>query len=189
MSETESEKLRGVGCFLCISMSRWGCSESIQLLFARRDDRRTTLRRSNASHNNALTDVVKMGKTKMFLRNFKRRIGIQNLSKMIPLVKCKNVGCVRTEVGRYTHSHACHHYFIQTCSNVVHQMWDVRESWSQSMELLSRQRWTTGSTQQSNMFGMMPCICCIFFFWGGEVWQIGSIQLSYPTTKELHARS
>ena len=30
-----------------------------------------------------------------------------------------------------------------------------------SMELFSRRRWATGSAQQSNSYGIMPCMCCI----------------------------
>ena len=32
-----------------------------------------------------------------------------------------------------------------------------------AMELFSRRRWTTGSGQQSNNYGIMPCMCCIIF--------------------------
>ena len=31
------------------------------------------------------------------------------------------------------------------------------------MELFSSRRWTTGSAQQSNNYGMKPCMCCINF--------------------------
>ena len=30
--------------------------------------------------------------------------------------------------------------------------------------LFCRRRWTTGSAQQSNNYGIMPCTCCITFF-------------------------
>ena len=37
---------------------------------------------------------------------------------------------------------------------------------SLAMELFSRRRWTTGSAQQqSNMYGNMPCMCCLIL-WG-----------------------
>ena len=36
------------------------------------------------------------------------------------------------------------------------------------MELFSRRRWTTGTTQKSHMYGIIPCICCIIFFWMGH---------------------
>ena len=32
-----------------------------------------------------------------------------------------------------------------------------------TMELFSRRSWTTGSSQQSNIYGIMPCMCCIKF--------------------------
>ena len=38
-----------------------------------------------------------------------------------------------------------------------------------SMELLSRRRWLTGSAQKSNKYGMLQCMWCILFFWGGVV--------------------
>ena len=36
------------------------------------------------------------------------------------------------------------------------------------MEFFTRRRWTTGSAQQSNMYGMVPCMCCIIF-WGFDL--------------------
>ena len=32
------------------------------------------------------------------------------------------------------------------------------------MELFSRRRWTTGSAEQSNVYGIMTCMCCINSF-------------------------
>ena len=34
-----------------------------------------------------------------------------------------------------------------------------------TMELFSTRRWIPGSAQQSNMYGMLPYMCCILFFW------------------------
>ena len=36
------------------------------------------------------------------------------------------------------------------------------------MEFFTRRRWTTGLAQQSNMYGMVPCMCCIIF-WGFDL--------------------
>ena len=56
------------------------------------------------------------------------------------------------------------------------------------MELFSRRRWTTGLAQQSNMYGIMPCMWCLIF----GVWHkhksfpLGLMLPLSPTTKELH---
>ena len=57
---------------------------------------------------------------------------------------------------------------------------------SQCMELFSKRRWTTGLTQQSNIK-----MCCIIFFvcQKHNNLQLGPIQQSYPSTKELHDQS
>ena len=59
--------------------------------------------------------------------------------------------------------------------------------WS-SMELFSRRRWTA---QKPNMYGMFPCVCCIFFlvFYINNSLTLGPIQPSFPSTKELHGSS
>ena len=56
-----------------------------------------------------------------------------------------------------------------------------------SMELFSRRRWTTVSAQQSNMNGMMPCLCWIFRVCHKHNSLL--IKPSSPSTKELRALS
>ena len=55
------------------------------------------------------------------------------------------------------------------------------------MELFSRRRWTTGSTQQSNRYGILPSMCFIIFLIRQKTQQLTTwpIQPSSPT-KELH---
>ena len=59
------------------------------------------------------------------------------------------------------------------------------------VEFFSRGSWTSGSAQQSNMYGMMPCKWCIYF-WGSRGWYkhnslpLWPIQPSSTATKELH---
>ena len=52
---------------------------------------------------------------------------------------------------------------------VYHNRWleiswqTVKEFIDQAMELYGRRRiWTTGLAQQSNMYGVVPCNCCLF---------------------------
>ena len=56
------------------------------------------------------------------------------------------------------------------------------------MELFSRRRWTTGSAKQSNMYGIMPCMCCIIFWvcHKHNRLPLEPIQPSSPSTKQLH---
>ena len=54
------------------------------------------------------------------------------------------------------------------------------------MELFSSRRWATGSAQQSNNYGIMPCMCCIIFLGLTNSFLLGPIQPSSPTGKELH---
>ena len=65
----------------------------------------------------------------------------------------------------------------------------AEDSWS--MELFSRRRWTTGSAQQSNIYGMMPFICWIIFWvcHKHNSFPFGPIQPSSPFNKELHGWS
>ena len=49
------------------------------------------------------------------------------------------------------------------------------------MELFSRRRWTTGSAQQSNNNGIMPCKCCIIF-WGFNI----NITAFYLACSNIH---
>ena len=58
----------------------------------------------------------------------------------------------------------------------------------QPMELFSWRRWATGSAQQSNSYGIMPCMCCIIFLGLTQTQQLFAwpIQPSSPATKELH---
>ena len=59
-----------------------------------------------------------------------------------------------------------------------------------SMELFSRRRWTTGSSQQSNMYGMLPYMCCIILLGCHKniSLPLGPIQPHLPLLpKELHA--
>ena len=55
------------------------------------------------------------------------------------------------------------------------------------LELFSRRRWPTGSVQQSNMNGMMPCMGCIIFEGFTKTQQLTTwaIQPSSPTAKAL----
>ena len=66
---------------------------------------------------------------------------------------------------------------------------EARNSKGLSMELFSRRRWATGSAQQSNNFGIMPCMCCIIFwvYHKHNSFLLGLIQPSSPNTKELHS--
>ena len=48
------------------------------------------------------------------------------------------------------------------------------------MELFSRRRRTTGSAQQSNMYGMTPCIIFVLFDMKTTAYSLS------PTTKGLH---
>ena len=39
----------------------------------------------------------------------------------------------------------------------------VNQSMRVSVEVFGRRRWTARLAQQSHMYGMMPCVCCIIF--------------------------
>ena len=59
---------------------------------------------------------------------------------------------------------------------------------SSSMELFSKRRWPSGLAQQSNMYWIMPCMCCIIFWarYKHNRFLLGLIQPSSPSIKELH---
>ena len=48
------------------------------------------------------------------------------------------------------------------------------------MELFSNRRWTTGSAQQSNLYGMFPFMCCIIFWFM-------CIRVRIPTWHNIYA--
>ena len=52
-------------------------------------------------------------------------------------------------------------------------------------------RWSTESAQQSNMYGMLPYMCCRIFgiLYKHSSLPVGSIQPSSPSTKQLHGQS
>ena len=60
-----------------------------------------------------------------------------------------------------------------------------------STRLFSRLRWTTGSAQQSNNYGNMPCMCYVQFWvlHKHNSFLIGPIQPSSPTTKRAPCSS
>ena len=65
--------------------------------------------------------------------------------------------------------------------------WSLIVFKNQGMELFSS-RWTIGLAQQSNMYGIMQCMCCIIFGvrHKNNSFPLGTTQPSSPTTKELH---